>query len=103
MLYNVIILCKADRFGQYNPIQNKSDLIWPDILLSKLDSLMNSEWQFTLKQLAVDGGIIMSELWLDAWRQVWEILKKLHERAMSDIEWRNVTEKLIKHAKKNLL
>jgi hypothetical protein len=27
MLYNVIILCKADRFGQYNPIQNKSDLI----------------------------------------------------------------------------
>lgn len=59
------ILTMGDRLGQYNPIQLPS---LDDVaqLMSIVDEIMAEEGRFTMKQLAINGTILMDELKLSA-------------------------------------
>lgn len=61
MVKNLCLLTIGDRLGQYNPIQA------PQIeevyaLISLIDEIMADEGRFTMKQLAINGNILMQEL-----------------------------------------
>jgi hypothetical protein len=65
MVKNVCLLTIGDRLGQYNPIQA------PQIeevytLISLIDEIMADEGRFTMKQLVINGDILMKELKLSA-------------------------------------
>ncbi len=58
---NLCFLTVGDRLGQYNPIQA------PQIeevytLISLIDEIMTDEGRFTMKQLVINGDILMQEL-----------------------------------------
>jgi hypothetical protein len=52
---NVLDIAMADRLGQYNPLQNSSDLSDVDKLKTILKKLQKEEGQFTMKQLVING------------------------------------------------
>ena len=104
---NVLDIAMADRLGQYNPLQNSSDLSDVDKLKTVLKKLQKEEWQFTMKQLAVDGGDIIKQFKLIAWPTIWALLKKTLARVMVDIKKRNTKKEIFgflwiqtKHLKK---
>ncbi len=104
---NVLDIAMADRLGQYNPLQNSSDLSDVDKLKTVLKKLQKEEWQFTMKQLVVDGGDIIKQFKLVAWPTIWALLKKTLARVMVDIKKRNTKKEIfgflwiqMKHLKK---
>jgi hypothetical protein len=52
---NVLDIAMADRLGQYNPLQNSSDISDVDDIKKILKKLQKEEGQFTMKNLIVDG------------------------------------------------
>lgn len=86
---HLLDITMADRLGQYNPLQNSSDISDVDDIKIILKTLHKKEGQFTMKNLAIDGGDIMKELKLPAGPAIGKLLKKTLERVMGDIKKRN--------------
>lgn len=86
---NVLDIAMADRLGQYNPLQNSSDISDVDEIRKILKQLQKKEGQFTMKNLAIDGVYIMKELKLPAGPMIGKLLKKTLEWVMTDIKARN--------------
>ena len=88
MVKNLCLLTIGDRLGQYNPIQP------PQIddvanLMNLIDEIMEDEWRFTIKQLAVNGNILMEELNLKPWPQLWQLLNQAYQRVLEDLTRNN--------------
>lgn len=92
---NVLDITMADRLGQYNPLQNSSDLSDVDDIKNILKKLQKKEWQFTMKNLAIDGGDIIKELKIPAGPTIGKLLKKTLEWVMTDIKWRNTKKQIL--------
>ncbi|MFA7717269.1 MAG: HD domain-containing protein [Candidatus Absconditabacterales bacterium] len=91
---NIIDITIADRLGQYNPLQNSSDITEIYELRKLLERLHKKEGQFTMKQLAVSGDDVMKKFKLKAGPQVGVLLEKAMERVIDDIKGKNTKEKI---------
>jgi len=89
MVNNLFDINIADRLGQENPLQNSSDLTDSYYLKELLNQLKNSEWQFEMKDLAIDGEKLMKYFKLEPSRLVWELLKQAFDWVLTDINDRN--------------
>ncbi len=99
---NVFDIAIADRLWQYNPLQNSSDISDVRELKTQLKKLNEKEWQFTSKNLAIDGNDIIKYFKLQTWPIVWELIQKTLNRVMDDIKYRNKKEKILEFLKKYL-
>ena len=91
---NILDITIADRLGQYNPLQNSSDITDVDEIRKIMERLHKQEGQFTMKQLAVDGVEIMKKYKLKAGPKVGELLQEAMDRVIDDIKKRNTKEKI---------
>ena len=89
MVNNLFDINIADRLGQENPLQNSSDLTDSYYLKELLLQLKNSEWQFEMKDLAIDGERLMKHFKLEPSRLVWELLHQAFDWVLTDINDRN--------------
>ena len=89
MVNNLFDINIADRLWQENPLQNSSDLTDSYYLKELLDQLKNSEWQFEMKDLAIDWEKLMKYFKLEPSCLVWELLKQAFEWVLTDINDRN--------------
>ena len=89
MVNNLFDINIADRLWQENPLQNSSDLTDSYYLKELLNQLKNSEWQFEMKDLVIDGEKLMKHFKLQPSRLVWELLKQAFDRVLTDINDRN--------------
>ena len=89
MVNNLFDINIADRLWQENPLQNSSDLTDSYYLKELLLQLKNSEWQFEMKDLAIDGEKLMEYFKLGPSRLVWELLNQAFDRVLTDINDRN--------------
>lgn len=89
MVNNLFDINIADRLWQENPLQNSSDLTDSYYLKELLNQLKNSEWQFEMKDLAIDGEKLMKHFKMDPSRLVWELLHQAFDRVLTDINNRN--------------
>lgn len=94
---NLLDVAIADRLWQYNPMQNSSDISDVKHLKELLKELKNDEGQFTIKNLAVNGKIIMDKLKISAGPEVGKLLKYALERVMNDIKERNNKKSILKY------
>ncbi len=91
---NIIDICKADRLGQYNPLQgNEVDSV--DTLYALLDELRAKEGQFTKDQLAISGNDIMEYFWISPWPKIGEMLSKAFDWVIHEKEKRNTKEAIL--------
>ena len=79
----------ADRLWQENPLQNSCDLTDSYYLKELLNQLKNSEWQFEMKDLAIDGEKLMKHFKFEPSPLVWEFLHQAVEWVLTDINDRN--------------
>lgn len=96
---NLLDITIADRLGQYNPMQNSWDITDIEGLRILLKQLKKEEWQFTSKDLKVDGKMLMNYFKIPAGPKVGEMLKQALERVMNDIKTRNNKEEILKYLK----
>ena len=89
MVNNLFDINIADRLWQENPLQNSSDLTDSYYLKELLNQLRDGEWQFEMKDLAVDGEKLMKHFKLEPSRLVWELLKQAFDWVLTDINDRN--------------
>ena len=79
----------ADRLWQENPLQNSCDLTDSYYLKELLNQLKNSEWQFEMKDLAIDGEKLMKHFKFEPSPLVWEFLHQAFDWVLTDINDRN--------------
>lgn len=89
MVNNLFDINIADRLWQENPLQNSSDLTDSYYLKELLNQLKNSEWQFEMKNLAIDGEKLMKHFKLEPSRLIWELLHQAFDWVLTDIKDRN--------------
>lgn len=89
MVNNLFDINIADRLGQENPLQNSSDLTDSYYLKELLNQLKNSEWQFEMKDLAIDGEKLMKHFKFEPSRLIWELLHQAFDWVLTDINDRN--------------
>ena len=89
MVNNLFDINIADRLWQENPLQNSSDLTDSYYLKELLNQLKNSEWQFEMKDLAIDWEKLMKHFKLEPSRLVWELLHQAFDWVLTDITDRN--------------
>ena len=89
MVNNLFDINIADRLWQENPLQNSSDLTDSYYLKELLNQLKNSEWQFEMKDLAIDGEKLMKHYKIEPSRLVWELLHQVFDWVLTDINDRN--------------
>ena len=89
MVNNLFDINIADRLWQENPLQNSSDLTDSYYLKELLNQLKDFEWQFEMKDLAIDGEKLMKYFKLEPSRLVWELLRQAFDRVLTDISDRN--------------
>lgn len=81
---NLCFLTIGDRLGQYNPIQAPQiDEVYT--LISLIDEIMADEGRFTMKQLVINGDILMKELKIKPWPQLGQLLNQAYERVLEDL------------------
>lgn len=85
---NLWLLTIADRLGHYNPIQ-PPQIEWIYKLIDLVDEIMDEEGRFTMKQLKINGNILIQELNIPAWPQLWQLLKQAYERTLEDLTRNN--------------
>ncbi len=85
----------ADRYGQYNPLQNNKDFQEIVFLRDKLKEIHHEEWQFTIKDLVINGKTIMKHFKLWPSKLIWELLQQWFDRALNDIKTRNKKRELL--------
>ncbi|MCK9467153.1 MAG: HD domain-containing protein [Candidatus Absconditabacterales bacterium] len=96
---NLFDITMADRLGQYNPMQNNSDITDIEDLRKILKKLKKEEGQFLAKDLKVDGKIIMDFFKIQPGPQVGELLKYALDWVISDIKNRNNKDEILKYLK----
>ncbi len=96
---NLLDICIADRIGQYNPMQNSSDITDVEQLRILLKELQEEEWQFTPKDLAIRWGDIMKELNIDSGPQVGVLLGQAFDWVINDISQRNTSKEIFQYIK----
>ena len=89
MVNNLFDINIADRLWQENPLQNSSDLTDSYYLKELLNQLKNSEWQFEMKDLAIDGEKLMKHYKIEPSRLVGELLRQVFDWVLTDINDRN--------------
>ena len=89
MVNNLFDINIADRLWQENPLQNSSDLTDSYYLKELLQQLKDEEWQFEMKDLAIDWEKLMKHFKIEPSRLVWELLKQAFDRVLTDINDRN--------------
>ena len=89
MVNNLFDINIADRLWQENPLQNSSDLTDSYYLKELLLQLKNSEWQFEMKDLAVDWEKLMKHFKFEPSPLVWELLRQTFDWVLTDINDRN--------------
>lgn len=94
---NLLDITIADRLWQYNPMQNSGDITDIEDLRILLKQLKKEEWQFTSKDLKVDGKILMDYFQTPAWPNVGDMLQQALDRVMNDIKTRNNKEEILKY------
>lgn len=97
---NILDITMADRLWQYNPLQNSNDITDVNDLKNLLKKLQKKEWQFTIKNLAINWEDIMKHFKITPWPIVWELIKKTLNRVLDDIKNRNKKENIIIFLKK---
>lgn len=98
-LNNLLDITIGDRLWQFNPMQpaQVEDIYELKIMLQKL---LDQEWQFTMKSLAVTGNDIMAEMGIEPWPKLWELLTKAFDWVIDDIENRNNKEAILAYINK---
>ena len=89
MVNNLFDINIADRLWQENPLQNSSDLTDSYYLKELLNQLKNSEWQFEMKDLVIDGEKLMKHYKIEPSRLVGELLHQVFDWVLTDINDRN--------------
>ena len=89
MVNNLFDINIADRIGQENPLQNSSDLSDSYYLKTLLKELDSAEWQFEMKNLAVNWEKVMKHFELSPSPMIWELLHQAFNRVLTDISSRN--------------
>ena len=97
MVNNLFDINIADRLWQENPLQNSSDLTDSYYLKELLNQLKNSEWQFEMKDLAIDGEKLMKHFKLEPSRLVWELLHQAFDWVLTDIKDRNKEKEIFNY------
>ena len=95
---NLLTIAIADRLWQYNPLQ-KAAISELEHLKTMVTELYDTEWQFTMKQLAINGNDIMTTFGIAPWPQLWELLNKAFDRVMTDVPSRNTKEEIVGYLK----
>lgn len=98
MLYNLMDIAIADRRGQYNPLQPPATAQLY-AMKDEIKQLYEEEGRFLLKDLAVDGDMLMQELKLTPSPLIWELLEKAFNRVLSDIKARNTKAEILVYLK----
>lgn len=96
---NLMDITISDRLWQYNPMQNSWDISDIEELRILLKKLKKEEWQFTSKDLKVDGKIIIDHFKIPAGPKIWELLQQALNWVMSDIKNRNNKEDILSYLK----
>ncbi len=96
---NLFDITRGDRAGHYNPIQ-KPQIDNVNSLYDILDDLKNSEGQFTLDKMMVNGEDVMKRFELSPSPEVGFLLKKAFSWVMEDVPKRNNKEKIFKYLAK---
>ncbi len=100
---NLLDIVIADRLWQYNPLQKLEDsLSGVYELIEILDVLDKEEWQFTLKELEINGNDIINDLEIPPGPKVKELLNNAVTWVMHDVKERNTKKKIISYLRKNL-
>ena len=89
MVNNLFDINIADRLWQENPLQNSSDLTDSYYLKELLKQLKDKEWQFEMRDLAIDWWKLMKHFELEPSPIVWELLNQAFDRVLTDITERN--------------
>lgn len=92
---DILDITIADRRGQYNPLQNNNDLQEVNILRKLLKQIHDEEWQFTIKELAVDGDMLMKHFKLSPSKLIWMLLKQAFDWVLNDIKTRNTKREIL--------
>ncbi len=83
MLLNLCDICIGDRQWQYNPLQKTDDKSIFD-LKEEIRKIYKDIWRITLKDIVIDGNILMEEFEIERGPKLGEILKKLLELVLED-------------------
>lgn len=94
---NILDVTMADRLGQYNPVQNSSDLNDVQKVKTMMEAINKKEGQFTIKDLAVDGNDIIKHFKVLASPAIGAGLKKALHRVLEDIPARNTKEAIYEY------
>ena len=89
MVNNLFDINIADRVGQANPLQNSSDLSDSLYLKELLNKLNDQEWQFEMRDLAVNWEKIMKHFQLSPCPLVGDLLRQAFDWVLTDISGRN--------------
>lgn len=92
---DILDITIADRRGQFNPLQNNADFEDITYLRKLLKQIHKEEWQFTIKELVINGEIIMNYFGLEPSKLIWELLKKAFEWTINDIKTRNKKKEIL--------
>ncbi len=94
---NILDITMGDRLGQYNPLQNNSDLKDIHMLRGMLETIHTEEGQFTMKDLAINGNDIIEELKLSPWTIIGELMIRAFDWVINDIPKRNKKNAILIH------
>lgn len=83
MTKNLFFLTIADTLGQYNPLQ-EAQVNTMYTLIDLVDQLIDEEGRFCMKELCIDGTILMKELQIVAGPELGRLLQKAFEWVMED-------------------
>ncbi|MDR0859995.1 MAG: hypothetical protein LBO09_03255 [Candidatus Peribacteria bacterium] len=102
MVNNLFDINIADRLGQYNPLQNSSDLSDSYELKNILKKLNKQEGQFKKSDLAINGTTIITQLEITPGPLLGELLNQAFQRVINDISNRNNEKEILIYIKSYL-
>jgi hypothetical protein len=95
---HLLTIAIADRLGQFNPLQ-KAAITELELLKTMVTELYETEGQFTMKQLAINGTDLIQDFWLTPGPHLGELLQKSFERVITDVPTRNTKEEIYGYLK----
>lgn len=84
----LIDIAIADRMWQYNPLQSPAIQELLD-MQDTVHALYAAEWRFVMKNLVVNWKRLMDNFELSPGPQLWDLLGRIFEWVLGDVEWRN--------------
>jgi len=88
----------SDRLGQYNPLQAPA-ISWVLELKQQLERLQQEEWRFTKSDLCIGGHDLIETFDIKPGPEMWEILAKVFEWVLSDVNERNEKKVALEYVK----